>query len=76
MAKTIPMIGVDAEELRWMRLLVALLRHPNPDVPELARQTLLYLTETCGGQGTPAPASATERARREDLYENRENLVS
>lgn len=45
MAKTVPIIGVDPEELRWMRLLVSLLRHPDPSVPELARQALLYITE-------------------------------
>ena len=48
MAKTVPMIGVDPDELRWMRLLVALLRHPDPSVPELARQALLYMAEVSG----------------------------
>ena len=37
-------IGVDREELRWVRTLVWLLRHPDPSVGELARQALLYLT--------------------------------
>jgi hypothetical protein len=37
-------IGVDRDELRWLRTLVWLLRHPDPSVPELARQALLYLT--------------------------------
>jgi hypothetical protein len=37
------MIGVDPDELAWLRLLVSLLRHPDPVVPELARQALLYL---------------------------------
>lgn len=40
----IPVIGVDREELRWLRILVWLLRHPDPSVPELARQALLYLS--------------------------------
>ncbi len=40
----IAIIGVDREELRWLRTLVWLLRHPDPSVPELARQALLYLT--------------------------------
>ena len=48
------MIGVDREELRWLRMLVWLLRHPDPSVPELARQALLYLTgaarERAGGR--------------------------
>ena len=38
------MIGVEREELRWLRTLVWLLRHPDPSVPELARQAILYLT--------------------------------
>ncbi len=42
MTKTV-MIGVQPEELSWLRALVALLRHPDPSVPELARQALLYL---------------------------------
>jgi hypothetical protein len=39
----VAVIGVDREELRWLRTLVGLLRHPDPSVPELARQALLYL---------------------------------
>jgi len=38
------MIGVESGELRWLKTLVWLLRHPDPGVPELARQALLYLT--------------------------------
>jgi hypothetical protein len=38
------MIGVASSELRWLKTLVWLLRHPDPSVPELARQALLYLT--------------------------------
>jgi len=37
------MIGIEPDELAWLRLLVSLLRHPDPVVPELARQALLYL---------------------------------
>ena len=37
------MIGIEPDELAWLRLLVFLLRHPDPVVPELARQALLYL---------------------------------
>ena len=44
MAKTV-VIGVESSELQWLRVLVALLRHPDPSVPELARQALLYLTD-------------------------------
>lgn len=52
MAKTISVIGVDPAELRWMRMLVFLLRHPDPSVPELARQALLYLTDATGKRAT------------------------
>jgi len=45
MAKTVPMIGIDPGELRWIRMLVQLLRHSDPSVPELARQALLYLSD-------------------------------
>lgn len=40
----LPVIGVEPGELRWLRTLVWLLRHPDPSVPELTRQALLYLT--------------------------------
>ena len=48
MVKTVPMIGVETSELRWLRMLITLLRHPDPTVPELSRQALLYLTEAAG----------------------------
>jgi len=44
MPGTLPVIGIDPAELRWLRMLIALLRHPDPTVPELARQALLYLS--------------------------------
>jgi hypothetical protein len=40
----VSVIGVGREELKWLKTLVTLLRHPDPSVPELARQALLYLT--------------------------------
>jgi hypothetical protein len=48
MAKTVPIIGIAPQELPWIRLLVQLLRHPDPGVPELARQALLYLSDAAG----------------------------
>jgi hypothetical protein len=48
MAQTVSVIGVEAAELRWLRMLISLLRHPDPSVPELARQALVYLTEAAG----------------------------
>lgn len=44
MPRTVPMIGLAPDELPWVRSLVALLRHPDPTIPELARQALLYLS--------------------------------
>jgi hypothetical protein len=43
MATTVPIIGIEPAELTWIRMLVFLLRHPDPMVPELTRQALLYL---------------------------------
>ena len=43
MANTVPVIGIEPAELAWIRMLVVLLRHPDPVVPELTRQALLYL---------------------------------
>jgi hypothetical protein len=42
---TVCMAGIRSEELRWIRLLVDLLRHQDPTVPELACQALLYLSQ-------------------------------
>ena len=53
MANTVPIIGIETSELRWIRMLVSLLRHPDPSVPELARQALVYLTEAAGRRGIP-----------------------
>jgi hypothetical protein len=55
MVRTVSVIGVDTGELQWIRSLVALLRHPDPSVPELARQALLYLTDAAGRKATPSP---------------------
>jgi hypothetical protein len=43
MAQTVPVIGIEPAELGWIRMLILLLRHPDPVVPELTRQALLYL---------------------------------
>ena len=50
MAKNIPVIGVEPSELRWLRLLIFLLRHPDPMVPELARQALLHVEDVASAQ--------------------------
>ena len=49
MAKTV-LIGIEPRELPWLRVLVTLLRHPDPAVPELARQALQYLVENAGSR--------------------------
>jgi hypothetical protein len=51
MAKTVPVIGIDPAELAWIRMLVLLLRHPDPVVPELTRQALLYLEAAASRSG-------------------------
>ena len=50
---TVPMIGIDASELRWVRTLITLLRHPDPVVAELTRHALDYLTESAASRQAP-----------------------
>lgn len=50
--KNTAIIGLHPDELAWVRLMVSLLRHPDPNVPELTRQALLYL-ETSAADGSP-----------------------
>ena len=45
MGDTVSMIGLRKEELRWVRLLIRLLRDNDPGVAELTRQALLYLSD-------------------------------
>ncbi len=44
MAQTVPVTGIEPAELAWLRMLIHLLRHSDPVVPELTRQALHYLT--------------------------------
>jgi hypothetical protein len=53
MPKPVAVIGIEPRELRWLRMLLALLRHPDPSVAELARQALLYLTEAAHQRAIP-----------------------
>ena len=48
------MVGIHEQELRWLRLLTSLLRHPDPLVPEFARQSLLYVAENAGARSAIA----------------------
>ena len=45
-AKTVSLIGIEASELKMIRMLINLLRHCDPNIPELANQALVYLTDT------------------------------
>ncbi len=51
MANTVPVIGIEPDELAWIRMLVRLLRHPDPVVPELTRQALRYLEAAAARSG-------------------------
>ena len=55
MANTVPVIGIDPAELPWIRMLVVLLRHPDPVVPELTRQALSYLEAAASRSGIALP---------------------
>ncbi len=76
MAQNLSLIGVQPDELPWMRLLTSLLRHPDPVVPELARQALLYLLETAGTCGISPIEETTTDATRDHRYDSSRNLVS
>jgi len=52
----VPVIGLDATELRWVRMLISLLRHPDPTVPELTRRALEYLTDSAATGKPPGDA--------------------
>jgi len=65
MAQTVSLIGIYANELRWIRILVQLLRHPDPCVPELTHQALLYMVEAAGRTSVsagPSPAGSSSSA--------------
>jgi hypothetical protein len=53
MSKSVSMIGIDPGELRWVRMLLFLLRHPDPLISEMARQTLVYLVKNAHEQSEP-----------------------
>jgi hypothetical protein len=36
-------IGVEPAEIQWLRVVIALLRHPDPVVREVTREALRYL---------------------------------
>jgi hypothetical protein len=46
--RKLSLIGIETGELPWLRVVVALLRHPDPSVAELTRQALIYLGNAAG----------------------------
>jgi hypothetical protein len=60
LSKPVSVIGIEPDELRWVKILVSLLRHPNPGMPELARQALQYLVQAAN-QRTPPPQTLGEK---------------
>jgi hypothetical protein len=67
LSKPVSVIGIEPDELRWIKILVSLLRHPNPGMPELARQALQYLVQAANQPDAPhlalQPDSAISQAR-------------
>jgi hypothetical protein len=61
MPQTVYVIGTLPHELRWLRMLVTLLRHPDPNVAELTRQALLYLTRSAAAPEEPEAHAADSR---------------
>jgi hypothetical protein len=53
-ARPMSVIGIDPDELRWVKIMVSLLRHPNPGIPELARQALQYLVQAASQRNPPS----------------------
>lgn len=56
MSQTTSVIGISPEELHWIGMLVALLHHSDPTLPELTRQALLYLSHSGGEAPVPRPS--------------------
>jgi len=61
MDTNVAVIGLATHELGSIRTLVSLLRHPDPTIPELARQALKYLTDAAGRDRRPAMDAAVEK---------------
>jgi hypothetical protein len=50
------MIGLRPEEDAWIRMLVDLLRNPDPEVGELTRQAMIYLANAAEKRDVPVLA--------------------
>ncbi len=78
MTKSVSMIGIEPSELRWIHMLISLLRHSDPGIPELARQAVLYLTEAAGKRCLPPGPSDQQVVNpglRENQHHRSRNLV-
>jgi hypothetical protein len=53
MGRSVALIGVDPEELPWLRMLLQLMRHPDPTMSELVREALIYLAHGENQAGKP-----------------------
>jgi hypothetical protein len=52
-AANLSIIGLSPEEHEWVRLLLGLLRDPDPVRSELAREALVYLESAAGRPAAP-----------------------
>ncbi len=53
MAKTVGVVGIEPDELAWVRALLSLLRHPDPLVAEMVRHSLAYLESRSQAGASP-----------------------
>jgi hypothetical protein len=57
-------IGLSQPEVACLRRVVALLRHPDPTIPALVNQALLYIVEASNRPYTPLSLPEDERLPR------------
>ena len=76
MAQNLALIGVEPDELSWIRLLVSLLRHPDPIIPELTRQAVLYVIDVSGTYETSQISRASSATSGDYQYGSGLDLVS
>lgn len=57
---TLAIVGLDARELEWVRMLIDLLRHPDPVVAELTSSALLYLEKFSSNEVCEPPEKSYE----------------
>ncbi len=57
------MVGIQPQELAWVRLLIKLLRHSDPLPAELARQALTYVDQVAEAGGNHAGNGAAFQQR-------------